>query len=361
MGLVTCESIGKALQSWIKAASKQDKERFADRLQDILEINSGDNFIKWLENADEDQLNRLADSLNEILNLDNYLLKSDELRVLEKIGMHPDKEPPYIRGREQLDHTVKQGVYQFNKDDFDEDQIPFQGGDGSIVVLGTPTDKKGSHHGDVKQLGWSLPGELYYRGADSVNGEGNPNWREWRHVADDINLQSMLKELNVLTNSSIAENDEGLLKLASPLGRIQGTNIALERWDDWSDLYPEYKPIIKARHLRKGVFETITPTPLRSNGQWQIDVPKNNDIKPIVVHDIEEEKLQDGSYKTTIKTYESKLIVAQNESGEMELSLKRGNLTDPKMDEGFILLHYDDLPEPTWLEQYKPDELPVGE
>lgn len=70
MGLVTCNTIGESLQFWIQNASNQEKSRFAKRLQDILEINSGDGLTKWLKSADDSQLKQLADAFSDILKLD---------------------------------------------------------------------------------------------------------------------------------------------------------------------------------------------------------------------------------------------------------------------------------------------------
>lgn len=70
MSLVTCSSIGESLQAWIRNASNRDKEDFANRLQDILEIDSGEGLIKWLKSADDDQLKQLSDAFTEVLKLD---------------------------------------------------------------------------------------------------------------------------------------------------------------------------------------------------------------------------------------------------------------------------------------------------
>lgn len=377
--------------------------------------------------------------------LGNYLEKTELNKVLELIGMSPDTPPTTLEGKKELDQATRQGVYQWKKRDFENDEIPFNGGDGSIVVLGYLTDSENSQSGDIKQFGWGRTFELYYRGADGTDSEGNPTWSDWMRVADNENILELLKQSlidsssenknelrsamgvpseenvvvkgdyglggNIITadlsidtptgfyrfpryigsttayavrvySNSNGEEDEqhgfvlasllreerfflqqqsfsvlgekreiyttantkvdsdGKLTTGSPIARVEKESIEFE---DFNNLFRQEDLTPKYTHKGKGNYEIISKIPLRSDGEWVVNVPYKGGITPIVDYEINQEILDTGEYKITLKTYKQKLVQTLDEYGDMEIKQKRGKPTD--VEGGFVMIHFDDLPQ----------------
>lgn len=271
--------------------------------------------------------------------------------VLADIGMQKDVRAPILEKVEQLDDTIYPGNYRLLSTIAASDKTPFAGGDGSMFVIGDYVldGKPNAGGGDLKQIAWTRVEDLYYRGVDETDGEGERIWSDWFLTITDANAEEQLKDIFLL-KSKVVKGSDGNLRYSSPVIKLgyKDNDLSGKPNITWYENFEDEEPTFEHKDI--GVYEFISPVPLRSDGEWVVDVPYLGGITPIVDYDITDEKLPNGEFKIIFKTFKQKLVQEEDEDGDLVMVQKRGKAIDiPK---GYIMIHLDDYPE---------DELEYGQ